>query len=783
MVLLAALPGPAGAQSTDPRVAWLATNATPIHSLAFDADDADLASIGRAIGSSRLVFLGEESHGDGATFQAKARLIRYLHRRLGFDLLVFESGFYDCRRTWVDARAGMALADSADGCMFPLWANSEQVQPLLQYLDQQKGGPQPLELAGMDFQLSGRKARELAGDLTRFVSTQPNAAALGPDLKPVTDLLHALFTNPRALRSTPDSVRAAFRASVARLAAGAAAPAPAMGSLGEPAFWHRTLTGFQAWTDFAWAMDPRAPDPAVFNRRDSVMAANLVWLVRRHPDRKVVIWGASSHFIRNRTGIEGDPAPNMVPAGHLVSLALGSEVYILGFLAAEGEIGFANPGTKTPHQPVPPADSTMLDGLWARTDQKVGFLDLRARRPGDEWLHRPLTARPLGYGPMTAVWPDHLDGFLWIRRMTPSTPRNGRLAGGIEGPAEEPLPFAGLRPGNQLERAKDQKHREGQGEPGAPLEPGTREQRRERRPEKGEQDLDRHHLAEQREPATPVGQGPPETPEARDRTVDGCRAESAGLEGRLGDERAGREPAGRQRGQVKADYAEHERLVVEAVDREAEEEPETGNGHQRQHHPAEQLAAARQPRGLEGQLPPGTGLVGSGGRGHQATSPTEAEPTADRPTGPVEGHPHRAGGRPGLPGDLRRGVTGRRQGQRHPLRRRKAIERLFQTAPEPGDVVLARARHRSRFVTDELHLQRSAPGQPETERDGPVLGDTGDVGALAGLAPEGGKRAPEGDGDLLPEVLPIGGVVDVLPDYGVEVSGVPGQEPLEAVSG
>ena len=417
--------GPAAAQATDERVAWLAAHAEPIRSLDFDADDADLAPVGRAVGSSRVVFLSEESHGDGATFQAKARIIRYLHRRLGFDLLVFESGFYDCRRTWADARAGMALADSAGGCLFALWSNSQQVAPLLRYLDREKSGARPLELAGMDFQLSGGKARRLPDDLTRFVSAQPNAGALRPDLELVTGLLRTLFANPRELRSAPDSLRAALSASVGRLVGGVRTPVPGMGGLDGLDFWRRTLDGFRAWAEFAWTMDPGHPDPEVFNRRDSVMAANLLWLARERPERKVMVWGASSHFIRNRTAIEGDPAPNMVPAGHLVSEGLGPDVYILGFLAAEGEIGFANPGTRTPRQPVPSADSTMLDGLWARTDQDAGFLDLRARRPGDDWLHRPVTARPLGYAPMTAVWPDHLDGLVWIRRMTPSTPRPG----------------------------------------------------------------------------------------------------------------------------------------------------------------------------------------------------------------------------------------------------------------------------------------------------------------------------------------------------------------------
>src|SRR6476646_9124695 len=104
---------PLAAQPADPRAAWLAQHAHPLRTLAIGDDDfSDLAPLGQAIGRRRIVLLGEQTHGDGATFEAKGRIVRYLHERLGFDLLVFESGFYDCHRTWIDARAGLALADS-----------------------------------------------------------------------------------------------------------------------------------------------------------------------------------------------------------------------------------------------------------------------------------------------------------------------------------------------------------------------------------------------------------------------------------------------------------------------------------------------------------------------------------------------------------------------------------------------------------------------------------------------------------------------------------------------
>jgi len=43
----------------------------------------------------RIVFLGENAHGVSEFTTMKARLIRYLHEELGFDVLAFESNVAD----------------------------------------------------------------------------------------------------------------------------------------------------------------------------------------------------------------------------------------------------------------------------------------------------------------------------------------------------------------------------------------------------------------------------------------------------------------------------------------------------------------------------------------------------------------------------------------------------------------------------------------------------------------------------------------------------------------
>jgi erythromycin esterase len=427
-----------GQETPDERAAWLREHVVPVRTIdPEDEDFGDLEPLVERIGAARVVALGEQSHGDGATFLAKHRLIRFLHQRMGFDVLLWESGMFDCRRIDGALGAGLGAAQAALLGIFRIFGESGQVLPLLDYARSTRASLRPLEMGGFDCQFSAADARaELHGHLARFFGAL-DAGILeppgGPDWSAALAALCRYADNPEAGKKEGAGERASIedervvvpylldvlherRAELARVHGER-----------EIDFAERVLGNLSALDEMGREVPRKKPSDT--NLRDRRMGENLVWLLDRYyPGRKVIVWAASFHLMRNAPTIrcEDIDYAGTVPMGQVAHDQLRDDYYAIAFTAHSGRAGnvFGKPVELQP----PPAES--LEQLLHAAGHAYAFLDLRRLAPGGAWLAGEVSARPLGYSDMHADWTQVFDAFLFTDRMFPST-RDGAVPDGV----------------------------------------------------------------------------------------------------------------------------------------------------------------------------------------------------------------------------------------------------------------------------------------------------------------------------------------------------------------
>ncbi len=170
------LTAPAAAQSADALQDWLAANARPVRTVAPEGEDfSDLEPLAAAIGAARVVQLGEPSHNAGSCFSAKVRLVKFLHQRLGFDVVIWESGIYDVALVEAGLRAGEKPAAAARRGILQNWSWNAECLPLFVYAQQSHATARPLAMAGFDSSMTSPFAN-LARELRDYAAGPARAA-------------------------------------------------------------------------------------------------------------------------------------------------------------------------------------------------------------------------------------------------------------------------------------------------------------------------------------------------------------------------------------------------------------------------------------------------------------------------------------------------------------------------------------------------------------------------------------------------------------------------------
>ncbi|MEZ4779165.1 MAG: erythromycin esterase family protein [Flavobacteriaceae bacterium] len=348
----------------------------------------DFSEIKKAIGSKRIVAIGESSHGLGEFYRLKAALVAYLHKEMGFEVLAMEGGLGDINLAFshIDTLNFEQLRDETVFGNF----RAAEANSVFQYIVNQSKTPQKLYYTGYDTQASSSYLVKTLRPL------------LEPYNKNLSDSLQYKFWGYGASFRAGNQGDSINYYKYQKLFLDAAKDSEEIIKKNkEDIIQKRHISEFQ-YTIILRALNmfQKSYNLSFTNRydgtavRDELMAKNVKWLIDSiYPNKKFIIWAHNVHIekqpVENNWGIKW--------MGHYLKEWYPQEYYALGLFAYEGNTyqhwtqevtPFLNNGKKA------------LEKKFFETGKSISFLNIEQITKTNEtqWLFEPLSGFELENG-------------------------------------------------------------------------------------------------------------------------------------------------------------------------------------------------------------------------------------------------------------------------------------------------------------------------------------------------------------------------------------------------
>jgi len=280
-----------------------------------------------------IVMLGEQTHGDGAAFDTKVKLIKFLHQEMGFEILVFESGFYDCKKAWEEIEKGENVETALANSIFTLWSTTTQFKPLVTYVEDNLKTEKPLTVLGFDSQFTGPISKEhFLRDLRNFLKATDSNLVKSPewfhfqlDIARYFDEEYRKKVKKKEIEQDTTYLNSLVQ-KLTKLDT-------------ETMFWKQAIQSCKVYLSGVYLGT---------DLRDYQMAQNLIWIKEQNPNKKIICWGATSHFLYNQQEVHLMKFPyNVVDnyyqktrmMGDYIKQKYNKKVYTIGFIAGGGDFG------------------------------------------------------------------------------------------------------------------------------------------------------------------------------------------------------------------------------------------------------------------------------------------------------------------------------------------------------------------------------------------------------------------------------------------------------------
>jgi erythromycin esterase len=395
---------------------WLQDNHVAIRSSdPADTDFSDLQFLKPLIGTKRVVQLGESAHGTAEFSSVKTRLIKFLHQEMGFEVVAFESGLFDCFRANERMEARTA-AQAMRACTAGVW-NTTEVLALFEHIKSSRSTARPLMLAGFDIQRTGSRAEfDRPAQLRQAIAVfdpalAEEAFALDQEWETTND--RAGYASANADRVGPLYVRLASE--IADHAAEIESAFPSRPGLAT--VLSASLAAIPAYFDL---LRRGSTDPVGLSLRDRGMADNVELLLQRlYPGKKVIVWAHNFHVERDgaATAYPGSTFSSVRSMGSWLNERRATDLYTIGVFMVRGQAAHNDRNT---YKIEPPQDHS-LEELFSSIHRQLAFVPM-ANVPSGEgtaWMFELLGAWDFGYIAIRLVPRDQFDALLVVDEVHP----------------------------------------------------------------------------------------------------------------------------------------------------------------------------------------------------------------------------------------------------------------------------------------------------------------------------------------------------------------------------